>query len=103
MVGGSATNAAAIARGGLFTGETAPLSRNEMRRVRDRLCSLDLERRKRVRGMRPQRADILPAGIVILETALGLLEAETAIASRWDILMGVLLERAAGRRTDRNG
>jgi exopolyphosphatase/guanosine-5'-triphosphate,3'-diphosphate pyrophosphatase len=103
VVGGSATNAAAIARGGLFFGDTAPLTRSELRRVLDRLCSLDLERRKRVRGMRPQRADILPAGIIILETALEMLEAETAIASRWDILMGVLLERAAGAATDRNG
>jgi exopolyphosphatase/guanosine-5'-triphosphate,3'-diphosphate pyrophosphatase len=103
VVGGSATNAAAIARGGLFGRDTEPISRAEMQRVLERLCSMDLERRKRIRGMRPQRADILAAGIIILETALDLLEADAAIASRWDILMGVLLERAAGAATEQNG
>ena len=96
IVGGSATTAAAIVTDGAVDLDTAPVSRADLQRVLQQLCSIDLEHRKRVRGMRPQRADILPAGIIILDTALGLLEAETAIASRWDLLLGVLLERTAG-------
>jgi exopolyphosphatase/guanosine-5'-triphosphate,3'-diphosphate pyrophosphatase len=100
IVGGSATTAAAIAADGPVDFDTAPVSRTDLQRVLQRLCSMDVEHRKRVRGMRPQRADILPAGIVILDTALELLEADTAIASRWDLLLGVLLERAAGAAND---
>jgi exopolyphosphatase / guanosine-5'-triphosphate,3'-diphosphate pyrophosphatase len=103
LVGGSATTAAAIASGGLSDFDTAVLSRADLQRVLRELCSIDIERRKRVPGMRPQRADILPGGMLILDTALGLLEADTAIASRWDLPLGVLLERAAGAPLDRNG
>jgi exopolyphosphatase / guanosine-5'-triphosphate,3'-diphosphate pyrophosphatase len=93
LVGGSATTTAAIASRGLAGRDTVPLSRDDLNRVLHRLCALDLERRKRVRGMRVQRADILPAGIVILDTALELLGVRNAIASRWDLLLGVLIER----------
>jgi exopolyphosphatase/guanosine-5'-triphosphate,3'-diphosphate pyrophosphatase len=103
IVGGSATTTAAIVADGAADFDTAPVSRADLQRVLARICSMDLDQRKRVRGMRPQRADILPAGIVILDTALELLEAQTAIASRWDLLLGVLLERAAGEAKERNG
>jgi exopolyphosphatase/guanosine-5'-triphosphate,3'-diphosphate pyrophosphatase len=93
LVGGSASTAAAIARGGLMGRDVVDLSRSDLQRVLRRLCSLDLDRRKRMRGMRVQRADILPAGIVILDTALELLEARCSVASRWDLLLGVLLDR----------
>jgi exopolyphosphatase/guanosine-5'-triphosphate,3'-diphosphate pyrophosphatase len=93
LVGGSASTAAAIARGGLMGHDVVDLSRDDLQRVLRRLCSLDLDRRKRMRGMRVQRADILPAGIVILDTALELLEARCSVASRWDLLLGVLLDR----------
>jgi exopolyphosphatase/guanosine-5'-triphosphate,3'-diphosphate pyrophosphatase len=93
LVGGSASTAAAIARGGLMGRDVVDLSRDDLQRVLRRLCSLDLDRRKRMRGMRVQRADILPAGIVILDTALELLGARFSVASRWDLLLGVLLDR----------
>jgi exopolyphosphatase / guanosine-5'-triphosphate,3'-diphosphate pyrophosphatase len=93
LVGGSASTAGAIARGGLLGRDVVDLSRADLQRVLRRLCSLDLDRRKRMRGMRVQRADILPAGIVILDTALELLEARCSVASRWDLLLGVLLDR----------
>lgn len=93
LVGGSASTAASIARGGLMGRDVVDLSRDDLQRVLRRVCSLDLDRRKRMRGMRVQRADILPAGIVILDTALELLEARCSVASRWDLLLGVLLDR----------
>ena len=50
--------------------------------------------------MRAQRADILPAGIIILDAALEALGRDDAIATTADLLLGVLLQErdAAGQR-----
>jgi exopolyphosphatase/pppGpp-phosphohydrolase len=70
----------------------------DLERTLDRLLKMNLEQRKAVAGMRAQRADILPAGIVLLERALELLGRDSAIATTSDLLLGVLLQErdAAG-------
>ncbi len=60
---------------------------------------MNLEERKKVAGMKPQRADILPAGIVVLDAALEALGRDDAIATTSDLLLGFLLQQrdAAGQ------
>ncbi|MGH7738092.1 MAG: hypothetical protein ACREMP_09545 [Candidatus Tyrphobacter sp.] len=90
LVGGSATTTAAVAS--LDSTKAPELSRQVLTQTLARLCSLDLEGRKAVAGMRPQRADILPAGIIILATAMELVRHSVAIVAPGDLLVGVLLE-----------
>ena len=42
--------------------------------------------------MRPQRADILPAGIIVLDAALEVLGRDEAVATTADLLLGILLQ-----------
>ena len=91
LVGGSATTAAAIVRGRKGNVESILITRDDLRRVLEQLCGMPLEARKNVVGMKPQRADILPAGIVVLDTVLESVKADSAIATTADLLLGFLL------------
>ena len=78
-------------------------TREDLQRTLDRLLQAKLDDRKRIVGLKPQRADILPAGIIILDSALEILGKDRAIATTADLLLGVLLEErdaAGGRLTD---
>jgi exopolyphosphatase / guanosine-5'-triphosphate,3'-diphosphate pyrophosphatase len=104
FVGGTASTTAAIvrARRGAFT--TQALTRSDLQHVLTRLCGMSLQQRKEVVGMKPQRADILPAGIIILETVMDLVKREAAVATTADLLLGYLLQQhdlaePAGQRT----
>jgi exopolyphosphatase / guanosine-5'-triphosphate,3'-diphosphate pyrophosphatase len=92
LVGGSATTTAAIVRGRPTPVQTLPLTRGEMRRALERLLKMTLDERKKVVGMRPQRADILPAGIIVLETAMEILGCDRAVATTSDLLLGIALQ-----------
>jgi exopolyphosphatase / guanosine-5'-triphosphate,3'-diphosphate pyrophosphatase len=100
IVGGSATTTAAI----VHARKTPPLSyaltRGDLERTLARLTAMTLEERKAVAGMKPQRADILPGGIVVLESALEIIGRDEAIATTADLLLGIALEQrdAAGPR-----
>ncbi|MBV9056333.1 MAG: Ppx/GppA family phosphatase [Candidatus Eremiobacteraeota bacterium] len=97
-VGGSATTTAAILRGGKPFGLSHTVTREDLERVLEQLLASSVEQRKKIPGMRAQRADILPAGIIILEAALTALGQERAIVTTADLLLGVLLqERDAGQ------
>lgn len=98
FVGGTATTTAAIVRGKPGPAPTTTLTRLDLERTLERLRKMNLDQRKAVVGMRAQRADILPAGIVLLETALELLGRDAAVATTSDLLLGVLLQErdAAG-------
>ena len=99
FVGGSATTTAAIVRGKRTLLQAFPLDRAALARVLEMLLKMPLDERKGIEGMKPQRADILPAGIIVLETAMDLLKCEKAVATAADLLLGVLLqERDAGQR-----
>lgn len=99
FVGGTATTTAALIRGKRTLFETYELSRSDLQRALVRLCGLHLEERKHLDGMKAQRADILPAGIVVLETVLDLVGHDRATATTSDLLLGYLLQQrdAAGR------
>ena len=77
LVGGSATSAAAIARERRLPAPAMPLTRADLKRVLDMLVKMPLEERKGVVGMKAQRADILPAGIIVLDEALEILGQDT--------------------------
>jgi exopolyphosphatase / guanosine-5'-triphosphate,3'-diphosphate pyrophosphatase len=92
FVGGSATTTAAIVRGRRAMNVSQPVMRDDLQRILDWLVHMRLEDRKKIAGMNPQRADILPAGIIVLDTALELLKQEQAIATTADLLLGILLQ-----------
>jgi exopolyphosphatase / guanosine-5'-triphosphate,3'-diphosphate pyrophosphatase len=92
FVGGTATTAAAIARARSVPPATFPLTRTDLQRILERLLKMTLEERKKVTGMKPQRADILPAGIIVLDSALETLHHDRAIVTTADLLLGILLQ-----------
>jgi exopolyphosphatase / guanosine-5'-triphosphate,3'-diphosphate pyrophosphatase len=100
FVGGSATTVAAIATGRRTPPITQTLTRPDLERTLDRLITVNLDQRKQIVGMKPQRADILPAGIIVLDTALEILGRDRAVATTADLLLGILLQErdAAGGR-----
>ena len=57
----------------------------------DRLLELDLDARRALPGMLPQRADILPAGAIVLSETLRHLGASEARVETNDLLLGYLL------------
>ena len=90
LVGGSATTTAAVSS--LDPARAPELTRAVLSKTLERLCSLDLDHRKQLPGMRPQRADILPAGIILLATTMELVGRRSAVVARGDLLLGVLLQ-----------
>lgn len=66
------------------------LSRGELTSLVDRLCQLPLERRRELPGLQPKRADVIPAGaLILLEAvkALGLSECRVSDRGlRWGLL-----------------
>ncbi len=93
LVGGSATTVASVVRGKSGKIERFELTRADLQRTLLRLCALSYEERKGIVGMKPQRADILPAGIIVLDTAFELLGRERAVATTADLLLGYLLQQ----------
>jgi exopolyphosphatase/guanosine-5'-triphosphate,3'-diphosphate pyrophosphatase len=68
---------------------------DRLERMLDRLASMTLEERRHVKGLHPDRAPTIVAGVAILMQVLrafGLREAEV---SEHDILRGVALAHAA--------
>ena len=65
----------------------------DVARVRARLCALPLAERRVLPGMQPKRADVLPAGVLLFETALAHLGAAGARVSDRGLRWGVLLDR----------
>ncbi len=65
-----------------------------------RLASLDLDERRKVRGLHPDRAPTVIAGVVILIRVLEAFELDGFEASEHDILRGVALRRAGAGLTD---
>lgn len=91
LVGGSATTAAQVIRAKKTKTDRIELSRLDLQRVLVRLCGLSYKERRSIIGMKPHRADILPAGIIVLETALELLQHDLATTTTADLLLGYLL------------
>lgn len=90
-VGGSATTAISVLQGRRETFTYAPLTRDWLHQLQDRLRDADLESRKSFAGMNPQRADILLAGLIIIDVVLERTGSERALVSTNDLLLGTLL------------
>jgi exopolyphosphatase/guanosine-5'-triphosphate,3'-diphosphate pyrophosphatase len=66
------------------------ITRDEWRRLIDELLARDLTARRAMAHIRPQRADILPAGLVIVDAACELLRIDALRVSHADLLAGYL-------------
>lgn len=93
FVGGSATTTASVVYGKKTKFERIALTRIDLQRALVKLAAMSNKERRTLIGMKPHRADILPAGIIVLETALEMLGHETAIATTADLLVGYLLQQ----------
>jgi exopolyphosphatase/guanosine-5'-triphosphate,3'-diphosphate pyrophosphatase len=91
FVGGSATTTAAIVRARKGKIASYTVTRADLQKVLVRLCALSLKERKEVVGMKPQRADILPGGIIVLDTVMDIVKRDVAVATTADLLLGFLL------------
>jgi exopolyphosphatase/guanosine-5'-triphosphate,3'-diphosphate pyrophosphatase len=96
FVGGSATTTAGIVRGRRAKVASFSMTRADLQKVLVRLCGMTLRERKEVAGMKPQRADILPGGIIVLDTALDILKRDSAVATAADLLLGFLMQQRDG-------
>lgn len=94
FVGGSATTAVALARGDRRPFVTAELDRGQIARTLALLLGLPLEGRKVLAGMNPQRADILPAGLIVLDEVFAIAGHTRATVTSSDLLLGYLLIQA---------
>lgn len=93
IVGGSATTTAAIVRARKTPPLSYALTRADLERVLTRLIAIKLDERRAILGMKPQRADILPGGIIVLETALEIIGRDEAVATTADLLLGIALQQ----------
>lgn len=73
------------------------LTRREIDASIERMLGLDLAARRELPGMIAQRADILPAGAIILSEALRVLGCDAARLESNDLLLGYLLRTGPGR------
>lgn len=92
-VGGTATTSAAVLRGHRLGFGQATLSRDALAAAFNKLCELGTAKRRHVPGMVRQRADILPAGMMLLDAALENLGHDACTVSRNDLLLGYLLSQ----------
>jgi exopolyphosphatase / guanosine-5'-triphosphate,3'-diphosphate pyrophosphatase len=96
-VGGSAFTAAAmVAQATLRDGVT--MRAPQRAALLDALLARDLDARKALPLIRPQRADILPAGIAIIDEACRILGVPAATVSVDDLLAGYLTSRDYAQR-----
>lgn len=96
-VGGTAFTAAAmVAAAPLRDGVT--MSAPQRAALQDALLARDLDARKALPFIRPQRADILPAGIAIIDEACRILGVGDVTVSVDDLLAGYLASHAYAER-----
>jgi exopolyphosphatase/guanosine-5'-triphosphate,3'-diphosphate pyrophosphatase len=67
------------------------LSVAECREIYDRLAKVNLAERRQVRGLHPDRAPAIVAGVIILLETLGLFDLDEVEVSERDILLGAAL------------
>lgn len=91
VAGGTATTAVALVAGERRRFEYAPLFQADVQALLATLLSSDLEARKAMPGMNAQRADILPAGLIIVQEFLAMTGHVRAVVTTNDLLLGTLL------------
>jgi len=75
--------------GSLTAGE---LTCRDLKKIIELLCSLPLEERRKVPGINPERADIIIAGAVILETFMKALDLDLIITTGRGLQDGLLMD-----------
>lgn len=96
-VGGTVFTAALVLNAGASDGTTMTAAQRAA--MIDDLLSRDLASRKAIPHIRPQRADILPAGLIVVDEACRLLAIDTITISEADLLLGYLTSPAFRART----
>jgi exopolyphosphatase/guanosine-5'-triphosphate,3'-diphosphate pyrophosphatase len=91
-VGGTVFTAAAMVADGARDG--AKMNRADCAGLIDVLLARDLESRKQMPHIRPQRADILPAGLIVVDEACRMLDIYDFTVSESDLLAGYLTSPA---------
>jgi exopolyphosphatase/guanosine-5'-triphosphate,3'-diphosphate pyrophosphatase len=92
---GSIMNLAEIAQKTFHTDVLSPpgvLTYRDLKKVIDLLCALPLEERRKVSGINPERADIIIAGAVILETFMKELALESITTTSRGLQDGLLVD-----------
>jgi exopolyphosphatase/guanosine-5'-triphosphate,3'-diphosphate pyrophosphatase len=79
--------------------EGGELKLEELRALRRRLWAMSLDERRGLPGLQPKRADVIPAGALILECALERLSVRSCLVSDRGLRWGLLAQRfgVAGR------
>lgn len=99
-IGGTLTTAAAMAQRMTVYDPLAiqnyPIPLNVMKGLVNEVFSLTVEQRKDLPGLQPKRADVIPAGFLIMECLLTCLKADIFYASDADNLEGVLFKYHLG-------
>jgi exopolyphosphatase/guanosine-5'-triphosphate,3'-diphosphate pyrophosphatase len=99
--GGTFTNlaAAALAQRGVFDqpAQGVEISAKEIEDLLARLSALSPEERREVPGLRPERADIIVAGVAVAAGLLDWLNASSVKVNRYGLREGLLLEMAGIR------
>jgi exopolyphosphatase/guanosine-5'-triphosphate,3'-diphosphate pyrophosphatase len=93
VAGTSATIAAIVTAGDVEHVRGVSLEQEAVASVLQRLLDASLEERRAIPGMLAQRADVLAAGAIILDTAMEALRCERALVETNDLLLGYLLGR----------
>jgi exopolyphosphatase / guanosine-5'-triphosphate,3'-diphosphate pyrophosphatase len=70
----------------------------QLRRVRRTMTSLSLEKRVRVPGLEPRRADLSPAGAILIDTLVRRLDADAITLCDLSLREGVVLDYVARHR-----
>lgn len=91
---GTIMNLAQVAREMRLKGaaEENRLGRDALAKVRETLCALPLEERRRLPGINPERADIIVAGAAVIETLMDLLSLEEIRVSDRGLRDGMLMD-----------
>lgn len=69
-----------------------PVSLEDLRRVRETMCSLPIEERRKIPGIRPDRADITIAAAAIIETLMESLEIPHIYCSLYGLRQGLVVD-----------
>lgn len=70
--------------------ENLKITKLELEKIISKLSNLKLEKRKRIEGLQVKRADIIIAGLIILDSILDYFESENLVVSDQDLLYGLL-------------
>ncbi|ACV22978.1 Guanosine-5'-triphosphate,3'-diphosphate pyrophosphatase [Slackia heliotrinireducens] len=72
----------------------ATVTRADLDDVASRLCALPLEERRKMPGLQPQRAAVMPAGVGVLQVVMDLAGVDSMTISESDLLQGIVLDAA---------